>query len=149
MNGQPQPGVPKPPPGYQHGPWQPVSESKRQKDERMWAMFCHLAAFSRYVGVPFGGIVGPLVMWLIKKDEYPLVDDQGKQSLNFHISVLIYGIAGVVILLPLVFVLIGIPLLIGFALCLWITDTALTINAAVQSNKGIPYRYPLAIPFFR
>lgn len=149
MNGQQQAGAPQPPPGYQHGPWQQTPELKRQKDERMWAMFCHLAAFSRYIGVPFGGVVGPLVVWLIKKDEYPLVDDQGKQSLNFHISVLIYGFAGAVLFLPLVFVLIGIPLLIGLVLCLWIIDTVFTITAAVRANKGIAYRYPLAIPFLR
>jgi uncharacterized Tic20 family protein len=52
------------------------------KDARLWGMFCHLIAFSGYV-VPFGSVLGPLIIWLIKKDEMPFVDDQGKESLNF------------------------------------------------------------------
>lgn len=46
-------------------------------DARQWAMFAHLAALSGYVGLPFGNIIGPLVVWLMKKDQYPFVDDQG------------------------------------------------------------------------
>ena len=76
------------------------------QDERTWGMLCHLSAFAGYV-FPFGGIVGPLVVWLIKKDEMPFVDDQGKEALNFQISVLIYAIVSFV----LIFVLIGIILL--------------------------------------
>ena len=56
----------------------------------MWAGFCHLAALAGYVVPMVGNIVGPLVVWLMKKEEYPLVDDQGKESINFQISILIY-----------------------------------------------------------
>jgi len=107
-------------------------------DERMWAMFCHLSTFSGYV-VPMGNILGPLIVWLIKKDEYPLVDDQGKEALNFQISVTIYIIVSVV----LCFVLIGFVLLIAVA----IFDLVVTIMATIEANQGKYYRYPMSIRF--
>jgi len=107
-------------------------------DERMWAMFCQLSTLAGYV-MPFGNIVGPLVVWMIKKDEYPLVDDQGKEALNFQISITIW----MIISLLLCFVLVGIPILIG----LGIFDLIVTIIAAVQANSGNYYRYPLTIRF--
>lgn len=51
---------------------------------RNWAMGCHLAALTCYVGIPFGNILGPLLVWLFKKDEYALVDEHGKEALNFR-----------------------------------------------------------------
>ena len=56
-------------------------------------MLCHLSSLAGSV-IPFGNIVGPLVVWLIKKDEYAFVDDQGKESLNFQISITIYTVVG-------------------------------------------------------
>lgn len=105
----------------------------------MWAMLCHLSALIAYVGVPLGHIIGPLVVWLIKKDQYPLVDDQGKEALNFQISVTIYGIlAGFLIFLFVGFLLL--PAVILF-------DLVMIIVAAVKANQGIAYRYPLCIRF--
>ena len=108
------------------------------KDQRTWAMLCHISAFTGFV-FPFGNIIAPLVLWLLKKDEYPLVDDQGKEALNFQISMCIYVIGSII----LVFMLIGIPLLIGLVLF----DIVVTIIAAVRSMDGEKYRYPLAIRF--
>ena len=58
------------------------------KDERMWAMLCHLSALAGFV-VPFGSIIGPLIVWLIKRDEMPVVDVHGKKALNFQITMAI------------------------------------------------------------
>jgi uncharacterized protein len=55
-------------------------------DERQWAMFAHLAALAGFV-IPFGNLIGPLIVWQIKKNEMPFVDDQGKEALNFQITV--------------------------------------------------------------
>lgn len=107
------------------------------KEERTWAMACHLSALALFVGVPFGNIIGPLIVWMIKKDEMPLVDDQGKESLNFQISTTLYAAVAAI----LVLVLIGIPLLIGLA----IFDLVMLIMAAIKANEGIAYRYPLTI----
>jgi len=107
------------------------------KDARLWAMLCHLSTFAVWVGIPFGNILGPLIIWLIKKDEYPLVNDQGKEALNFQISMTIYSIVSVL----LCFVLVGfvlIPIIV-------IADVVLTIIAAIKANDGIPYRYPMTI----
>ncbi|MFV1964993.1 MAG: DUF4870 domain-containing protein, partial [Pirellulaceae bacterium] len=66
------------------------ADEELSSDERQWAMFAHLAALSGYIGIPFGNIIGPLIVWMIKKDESSFVDDQGKESLNFQISMLIW-----------------------------------------------------------
>ena len=113
--------------------FEPVS-----KEERTWAMACHLATFSGSF-VPFGHIVGPLIIWMIKKDEMPLVDDQGREAINFQISMTIYLVISVV----LIFVLIGIPMLIA----LGIFDVVVTIIAAIKAYEGEYYQYPLCIRF--
>lgn len=116
---------------------QPLAENK---EERTWAMACHLAAFSAWF-TGFGMIVGPLVVWLIKKDQFPLVDDQGKEALNFSISVAIYGFVAFL----LSFVLIGIPILIALGI-FWFVEV---IIASIRANNGEHFRYPLTIRFVK
>jgi len=108
------------------------------KDERTFAMLAHLSALSGFV-IPFGNIIGPLLIWMIKKDEMPFVDDQGKESLNFQISIFIYLVVSAV----LIIVLIGIVLLIVVG----IFSLIATIIAAVKANDGVKFRYPLCIRF--
>lgn len=106
------------------------------QDERTWGMLAHLAAFAGFI-VPFGSIIGPLLVWLLKREQWPFVADQGKEALNFNITVLI----GAVICGALVFVFIGI--LLGVALFIaWLT---LTIIAGIKASEGIRYRYPFAL----
>lgn len=105
-------------------------------EERTWAMLAHLSAFSTFV-VPFGSILGPLLVWLIKKDTMPFAADQAKEALNFNITVLIAVVASLILFL----VIVGIPLLIVVSVA-WLV---LTIVAAVQANSGIAYRYPLTL----
>ena len=82
------------------------------KEARMWAMFCHISAFAVFV-IPFvGHILGPLLIWILKKEEFPFVDDQGKEALNFQLSITIYGIISSI----LIFIVIGIPILIVLGL---------------------------------
>ncbi len=110
------------------------------KAERNWAMFCHFAALAGYL-IPFGHILGPLIVWLLKKDVYPLVEDQGKEALNFQLTVTIYLFAA----LLLSFVMIGVLLL--FALALF--ELIFIVVAAVRSSAGELYRYPLTLRFIR
>jgi hypothetical protein len=108
--------------------------------ERTWGMIVHLSALSGYV-IPFGTILGPLIVWQLKKNEMPFVDDQGKEAVNFQISFLIYAlVAGILSLL-----LIGIFLLAA----LGIAGIVLIILASVQANGGQRYRYPLTIRFIK
>jgi uncharacterized Tic20 family protein len=110
---------------------------EENKKANPWALFCHLGALSGYIGVPFGNIVLPLVIWLIKKDEFPFVDEQGKESVNFQISVTIYAIiAGLLCFIFIGFVLLPVILIAG---------VVLVIIASVRVNKGEGYRYPLTL----
>ncbi|MGD0581816.1 MAG: DUF4870 domain-containing protein [Bacteroidales bacterium] len=108
--------------------------------ERNWAMFCHLAAFAGFF-VPFGGVIGPLVIWLSKRDESTWINENGKASLNFQLSMLLY----MVLIAPLCLILIGIPLLI----ILGILKVVFVIIASVRASKGEEFKYPLAIPFIQ
>lgn len=116
----------------------PANPSGIPQAERQWAMFSHLSALSTFV-VPLGSIIAPLVMFLIKKDEFPFGGDQAKEALNFNISVAIYFIVSFF----LVFVIVGIPLLIALGIFWFVV----TIIAAIKSNEGVFYRYPLCIRF--
>jgi len=108
--------------------------------ERTAAMLCHLSALAGML-VPFGNILGPLIVWLVKRDESPLVDREGKESLNFQISMSIYMVISALLILLLV----GIPMLVVFGLL----DLILTVVAAVKTSNGEAYRYPLTIRFLR
>ena len=100
-------------------------------------MVCHLSALAGFL-IPFGNIVGPLIVWLIKRAEMPLVDVHGKEALNFQITVTI----AIAVCIPLMFVLIGIPLMFIVGLGALI----LTIMAAVKvSNGELDYQYPFAL----
>ena len=99
-------------------------------------MAAHLSAFVGHF-IPFGHIIGPLVVWVWKKDELPLVNDQGKEALNFQIAMTIYfAIAGV-----LCFAFVGLLMLP----VLWLFDVIVVVLATVRSNEGLPYRYPFTI----
>ena len=106
--------------------------------ERNWAMFCHLSAFAGFF-FPFGGIIGPLVCWLTKKDESVWIYINGRNSLNFQLSMLLY----IVLALPLFFIIIGFPIVF-----LLVTIKVICIViASVKASKGEPFKYPLVIPF--
>lgn len=100
---------------------------------RQWAMFCHLSALLG-IWVPFGSLIGPLILWQMKRETDPFIDDQGKEALNFQISV---AIASAICLLLMVVV-------IGFFLfgLVAIGALVLTIIAGVKANEGLAYRYP-------
>lgn len=105
-------------------------------DERTFSMLCHLSALSGLI-IPFGHIIGPLVVWLLKKEEFPEVDRQGKAALNFQLSLTIYSIiAGILVIFLVGFVLLGAIFLLGLIL---------TIIASVKSSNGERFEYPLSI----
>lgn len=111
------------------------------KDARMWAMLCHLAGLAWLIVPCIGGILGSLVLWQIKKDEHPFIDANGKEALNFQISMLIYA----VISAGLFIICIGPFLLAAVALA----DLIFAIVASVKANNGEAYRYPVTIRFIK
>jgi Uncharacterized protein conserved in bacteria len=108
--------------------------------ERNWAMLCHLSAFAGFF-FPFGGIIGPLICWLTRRDESSWVNINGKASLNFQLSMLLY----MVLTIPLCFILIGIPII----MVLGTLKVVCVIIASVKAPKGELFRYPLVIPFIQ
>ncbi len=109
-------------------------------EARNWAMAAHLSGLLGYV-FPFGHIFGPLAVFLLKGDKFPLVDDQGKEALNFQISISIYFlIAAILILAVIGFALLGILAVYHFIV---------VIVAAVRARGGERFRYPLTIRFIR
>lgn len=134
---------PSPPPA---APSPPVSDGP-SAEERQWAMFAHLSALlGGLVTGAMGGwgwFIGPLVIWLVKKDTMPFVDEQGKEALNFNITVaaifIVLGIFSVVTL--------GIGLLLTIPLMFLVGIAALVfiIMAGIKANEGQSYRYPVSI----
>lgn len=111
------------------------------KEEQNWAMLCHLSALVGFL-IPFGSLLGPLVVWLIKRAEMPLVDRHGKEALNFQINVAILGLISAALIV----------VLIGFVLLAVVVVGALffTIRAAIKvSNGELGYRYPYVIRFLK
>ncbi|BAN51262.1 DUF4870 domain-containing protein [Metapseudomonas resinovorans] len=112
---------------------EPTQYQEPNREVRQWAMFCHFSAFLGLV-FPFGNLLGPLIVWQIKKDLDPFVDAQGKEALNFQITVAL----AVVVCFLLMLVVIGFPLL-GLVS---IGALVLTIIAGIKANEGQAYRYP-------
>ncbi len=107
------------------------------KDARNWAMLCHMSALTGLLGNGIGFLLGPLIIWLVKKDSHAFVDEQGKEAVNFQITMLIaFIVAGI-----LAFALIGIPLLLILA----VVNIVFPILAGLKASNGEHYRYPFAL----
>jgi uncharacterized Tic20 family protein len=105
-----------------------------------WFLICHLSALSGFL-VPFGHILGPLLVWQIKKNEIPEIERHGKDALNFQITMSLAGlIAGF-----LVIILIGI-ILVPVVLIAWLI---FTILVGIKAGNNEPYKYPFAIQFLK
>jgi uncharacterized protein len=102
---------------------------------------CHFLALAGLVGIPFGNIVAPLILWIIKKDQVPSVNEHGKESINFQISMTIYSIlAGLSILVVVGIVLLPVVIVVNLVF---------VIIAGVKASNGEFYRYPLSIRFIK
>jgi uncharacterized protein len=114
-----------------------METSTSSPNVRTWNVLCHATALAGFF-VPWAGhILGPLIVWLVKRNDSPEIDANGKESVNFQISMLIYNvIAGVLCLVLIGFVILAI---------LHILNLVLVIIASIQASEGKFYRYPLAI----
>ncbi|WP_421918175.1 DUF4870 domain-containing protein [Marinifilum sp.] len=113
-----------------------MSEFATPNDERNWAMYCHLSALAMFI-FPFGNIIGPLILWSMKKDHSALVDREGKKALNFQISMSIY------LFVSAFLIIIGIGILLLIALGL--VNLIFVVMAVVKTLTGEDYEYPLSI----
>jgi len=147
-------------------------------NEKNTATFLHLSALSQYV-IPFGNYIFPILIWSAKKNDSEFVDNNGKQVLNFQLSILIYSIVLCLIAIPILIFAIfkNMPLhvdicnnefvvgkflngefsswaIVGIIAVLIfffikVVEFILIIHAAVKASNGIIYKYPLSIPFFK
>ncbi len=118
----------------------PTPPGTMSKDEQTMGMLCHLTGLAGFL-IPFGHLVGPLVIWMLKRQEMPFVESEGKESLNFQITMTICGIVAAISLI----------LIIGFILlpAVLIFNLVFVIIATMESANGKPYRYPFCIRFIK
>ena len=109
---------------------------------------CHLSSFASFI-VPLGNILGPLVVWILRKDQLPQVDMHGKAALNFNISITIYAAISTSISVALMLVLIGFLLIFVVIAALFIWWIVATVIAASKAGRGEFWDYPLTIRFLR
>lgn len=109
----------------------PVPQPAFNSSDRLLVVLAHLSGL---LGV---GLLLPLIVYLVKKDDAPAVAAHACEALNFHISLLIYAIACI----PLIFLLIGVPMLFA----LGVTGLVLAVVGAVRASEGKPWRYPLTL----
>jgi uncharacterized Tic20 family protein len=108
--------------------------------ERAWVTAIHATSLVGFV-IPLGNVIAPLVLWLISRRISPFVDEQGREALNFNLSIVLYAvIAGILILLP-----VGLVILIATAGMLLV----LPVVATIQGARGEEFHYPAAIGFLR
>jgi len=121
---------------------EPAVPAPTVNEERTWAMLGHLSAFTAFI-TGIGCVLGPLIVWLIKRDTMPFAGEQAKEALNFNISMIIAFAA----LWLFTILTLGIGLLIAFpaGLALFVGWLVLTIMAAVKANAGEHYRYPFTL----
>lgn len=126
----------------------PLPPAGPESQARTWNMLCHLSALTGFIGVPFGNILGPLIVWQIKKNEIPSVDVHGKAALNFQITVLLAVLVSFVAGIILSFVCIGFVFFFvagAIALC----GLIFAIIAGIRANDGKDYTYPYSITFVK
>nr|WP_246069676.1 DUF4870 domain-containing protein [Luteimonas lumbrici] len=117
-------------------------------EQRQWAMFAHLSAIvgglvtAGWAG-SIGCFLGPLVIWLVKKETMPFVDDQAKEALNFNITVALVFL--VLLLLTIGTLGIGILLTAPLMIIVGIAWLVFTVIAAIKANDGVSYRYPMTL----
>ncbi len=110
--------------------------TESDSDARMWGMFAHLSALFGFI-FPLGNLIGPFVIWQIKKNTMPFVDDQGREALNFQITVTIAAIVSSILIVVLIgFLLLAVVGLASLVFC---------IIAGVRANDGEHYRYPFTL----
>ena len=118
-----------------------VLQTTDDKKVRIWGMLCHATALIGIIGIPLGNIAGPLIIWLLKKNTNTFIDQQGKESLNFQLSMTIYALFGALLFL----------MKMGMFLLLLIAgiNFILVVIASIKTLNGESYTYPYKIQFIK
>jgi uncharacterized Tic20 family protein len=122
----------------------PVTAIPQNEDRksRIWGMLCHLTALIGVIGIPFGNLAGPLIMWLLKRHTSPFVDEQGRESLNFQLSMTLYALIAFIMIY---YFKIGMfPLFIVATI-----NFVLVVIASIRAFSGYSYGYFFKIQFIK
>ena len=111
-------------------------------------MLCHLSALAGFIGVPLGNVLGPLIVWQIKKNEIPSVDIHGKAALNFQITVLIAGLITAAAMFVGFLICIG-WLLLPVLILIGLAGLIFPIIAGIKANNGEDYKYPWSLDLLK
>lgn len=127
----------------------PMGSPGDSNQARMWNMWCHLSALAGFV-IPFGNVLGPLLVWQIKKNEFPSVVEHGKAALNFQLTVLIVLLVGIVAAVQYVlsFVCVGFLLFPVIAI-IGLAGLVFAVIAGIKANNGEAYRYPWSLTLIK
>ena len=120
-------------------PTQEISEIPAEA--RKWAMIAHVVALVGLLGNGVGFLLGPLIVWMMKREEHAFVAEQGKEAVNFQITMAVAAVISLILTL----VVVGIFLLIAVGL----VATILPVIAGMKANEGVHYRYPLTYRFIK
>ncbi len=104
-------------------------------------MWCHLTALSGLF-VPFGNVIGPLIIWQMKRQEFPSVDEHGKEAMNFQLSILLYLLGGGVLTVIGMFFCLG-WLLVPVLIAIHFGGLIFSVIAGIKANEGVAYKYPM------
>ena len=115
--------------------------SYHDEKQRLWAVFAHLSALLMLLGLPLGNVLGPLVIWLIKRKKMPQVDEAGRQSLNFQISMSLYTLISFIVCYVFVGFLLILPILLF--------NIVMVLYATIKTSNQERFKYPLTIHFIR
>jgi len=108
---------------------------------RDWAMVAHLSALVGLLGNGIGFVLGPLVVWLWKRDDHEYIREQALEALNFQITMFMAAALAVVLMFTIIGIVVGVVLLIVVA----VMCVVMPIVAAVQAKRGVHYQYPLSL----
>jgi hypothetical protein len=126
----------------------PAPPSSPESQARLWNMLCHLSALAACLGIPFGNILGPLIIWQIKKNEFPSVDIHGKAALNFQITVTIAALVATSVMFVGIFFCVG-WLLLPVVILIGLAGMVFAIIAGIKANNGEDYKYPCSFEFVK
>lgn len=113
-----------------------------REDEHWWGMLCHITGLAGLIGIPFGNIIGPLIVWRMKRQASEFVNEQGKAALNFQLNCYIY------LFLAVVATKVGLPAFTMLVL-LFLYVLVSAVIGSMMAIEGRSYRYPLTIKFIK
>jgi uncharacterized Tic20 family protein len=119
-----------------------------ESQARTWNMLCHLSALAGFIGVPFGHVLGPLLVWQIKKNEFPSVDIHGKAALNFQLTVTVAALVATAAMFVGFFFCIG-WLLLPVVILIALAGLIFSVIAGIKASNGEDYKYPYSFEFVK